>query len=199
MTAQLRAVKPDEVDRARRLREGDRAALQEALAELLPDVRRWLHRILGPTGALDDATQDTLIELAGALRRFEGRSSLRTLAYRVTVRHAYRRLAKQRRRRERERSLELVPPPPDRIDPESQAMHREALARLYRCLERLPDKRRTAFVLCAIEGLSAPEAARLEDTNAVTMRSRLLHARREIERRLSHDPYVARLLEGRDR
>lgn len=187
----------DVVERARRLRAGDRDALQEALRELLPDVRRWLCRVLGPGAPLDNVTQDVLIELARALRRFEGRSSLRTLAYRVTVRHAYRGLAKHNRRRDRERPLELLPPPPDRIDPESRAMHREALARLYRCLERLPDKRRRAFVLCAIEGLTPQEAAELEGTKPVTMRSRLHHARQEVERRLAHDPYVARLLEGR--
>lgn len=187
----------DVAERARRLRAGDREALHDALAELLPDVRRWLHRALGPGAPLDDVTQDVLIELARALRTFEGRSSLRTLAYRVTVRHGYRGLAKHRQRRERERPLELLPPPPDRIDPESRAMHREALARLYRCLERMPEKRRRAFVLCAIEGLTPQEAAELEGTKPVTMRSRLHHARQEVERRLSGDPYVSRLLEGR--
>ncbi len=190
-------VRPDgDEERAAKLRAGDRAALQAALAELLPDVRRWTHRFVGPGAALDDATQDVLIELARALRRFEGRSSLRTLAYRVTVRHAQRRREEARRRQDRERPLELLPPPLDRLDPESRAMQREALARLHRCLERMPDKRRRAFVLCAIEGLSPQEAAELEGTSGTTMRSRLLHARREVERRLSHDPYVARWLEG---
>ncbi|MBX3272120.1 MAG: sigma-70 family RNA polymerase sigma factor [Sandaracinaceae bacterium] len=177
---------------ARSLRAGDRHALEATLAALLPDVRRLLARLLGPGAAIDDATQDVLIELAKALRGYEGRASVRTLAYRVTVRHGYRSLARERGRRTV--SLELVPPPPDRIDPESRAMSREALSRLYACLDRMPAKRRTAFVLCAIEGLDPADAAEVEGTSAVTMRSRLLHARREIERRLAADPYVGRLV-----
>lgn len=176
------------------LRRGDRGVLQRTLSELLPDVRRWLHRLLGPGPSIDDATQDVLLALAKAFRRHEGRCTLRTLAYRITVRHAYRAIERHNKERDRQVSLELVPPPPDQIDPESRAMHREALARLYRCLGRLPRQRRTAFVLCAIEGLSASEAAALEGTSATTMRSRLMHARRDVGRRLSKDPYVARLL-----
>lgn len=171
--------------------------VEEALATLLPDVRRWLHRLLGPGADLDDATQDALIELAKALSTFESRSSLRTFAYTIVVRSAYRSLAAQKKR-QRETALELVPPPSSELDPESRAMHREALKRLYGCLDRLPVKRRVAFVLCAVEGLTPEEAAQIEGTSAVTMRSRVFHARREIERRLAHDPYVSRLIASRE-
>lgn len=185
----------DADDRLEALRAGDRAILSATLAELAPDVRRWTFRLLGPVPHLDDAMQDVLIALAGALPRHEGRSSLRTLAYRITVRVVYRHLKKQRALREREAPLELLPPPADRIDPESQVLHREALKRLYRCLDRMPERRRVAFVLCAIEGMTPGEAAAIEGVSGVTMRARLWHARREIGRRLAKDPYVERLIE----
>lgn len=170
--------------------------LERALALLLPEVRRWLHRLIGPGADLDDATQDALIAIARALPRFEGRSSLRTFAYRITVRVAYRALEQRRARNQREASLELVAPPADELDPESRAVHREALRRLHRVLDRLPPKRRIAFVLCAIEGFEPSEAAEIAGTSSLLLRSRLFHARREIERRLAHDPYVSRVLEG---
>lgn len=172
------------------VRRGDPRAIEEVLRELLPRVRGWLHRLLGPRSDLDDATQDSLAELAVALRRFEGRASFATLAHRITVRTAYRYFG----RRAQETSLSLVAPPVDELDPESRAMQREALARLYRCLDRLPEKRRVAFVLCCIEGLSPSEAAEIEGTSSVTMRSRLMHARAEVARRLSSDPYAAALI-----
>ena len=171
------------------LRTGDPEVVQQAVRALMPDIRRWLIRLLGPRPDVDDATQDALIALVDALPRFEGRSSLRTFAHRITVRVAYRYFGK----RQREERLQLVPPPPDEIDPESRAMSRESLRRLYACLERLPKKRRLAFVLCAIEGLSPRDAAKLAGTTPLAMRSRLMHARRDLTRRLQGDPYVQQL------
>jgi RNA polymerase sigma factor (sigma-70 family) len=178
------------------LRDGDRETIEAVLAELLPDVRHWLHRALGPDADLDDATQDALIELSRALRLHEGRASLRTFAYRVTARVAFRWIAIARRRRAYETPLELVPLPADELDPESTVIQREALKRLYRCLDRMPEKRRMAFVLCVIEGLTPSEAAELEGTSGVTMRSRVMYARREVEQRLGGDRYVQRFTSG---
>ena len=197
-TARLRALalparaRPRAADpRLEALRANDPVVVAEVVTELLPSVRGWLHRLLGPRADLDDAAQDALTEIARALPRYEGRASLKTLAHRITLRVAYRYFG---RRRPEETSLSLVAPPPDEIDPESRAMGREALARLHRCLERLPKRRRAAFVLCCIEGMTPAEAARLEGTSAVAMRSRLMHARAEVVRRLSADPYVCALL-----
>lgn len=171
------------------LRRGDADALEVALRTLMPHVRRWLHRLLGPRPDLDDATQDALLALATALPRFRGDAKLTTFAHRITLRTAYRYF----RQRERDTQLTVVPPPADTIDPESRAMDREALRRLYRCLERLPRKRRVAFVLCCIEGFTPAEAAQIAGTTSLAMRSRLSHARAEVARRLDADPYIAAL------
>lgn len=177
------------------LRARDPEATERALRELLPRIERWMLRLLGPRADLEDAVQDALVELALALPRFEGRSRLSTLAHTVAVRVAYRYYGRQARRAET--SLELVPPPADRVDPESRAASREALRRLYRCLDKLPKKQRTAFVLCAVEGMSPTEAAGVAGIGALSMRSNLFHARRQLARMLGADPAVAALL-GRE-
>jgi RNA polymerase sigma factor (sigma-70 family) len=166
---------------------GDTDATRETLRELLPHVRRWLHRLLGSSPDLDDATQDALIEIAKFLPRFEGRSKLSTAAHQITVRVAYRYFKSSR-----EVTLDEVPEveaPPTHADTAIDA--REALARLHRGLRRLPAKRRAAFVLCAIEGMSPTEAAKIAGTTAIAMRCRLLWARRELQRLLHADPYLA--------
>lgn len=173
-------------------RHGDAAALESLLRELLPRMRRILARVLGPGADLDDATQDAAIAVAEALVRFEGRAKLETFVYQITIRVAYRYLAAKRRRP----TLGLVAPPADEVDPESRAIDRELLRRLYDCLARLPEKRRVAFVLCAVEGIDIESAAEIERTTAGAIRSRLMHARREIGRRMGHDPYVRRLMGG---
>jgi len=176
-----------ETTRLSRLREGDPDAVRDALCELLPHVRRWLLHLLGRTPDLDDATQEVLVELAKFLPRFEGRARLSTIAHTITVRTAYRYY-----RAADTVALESIPEPADRDgSPDDRMMAREALARLQRCLRKLPAKRRSAFVLCAIEGLSPSEAAVVAGTSALAMRCRLLWARREIARMLHGDPYVA--------
>jgi len=164
-------------------------ATRDTLRALLPHVRRWLVRLLGRSPDLDDATQDALTEIARFLPRFEGRSKLETAAHKITVRVAYRYF---RTHTLAQVALEAVPEP---ISLETAAderlLAREALARLQRALRRLPAKRRMAFALCAIEGLTPTEAAELAGTTAVAMRCRLVWARRELARMLDRDPYVA--------
>lgn len=177
------------------LRAGDEAVLAELLTGLLPRVRGWLWRIIGPGANLDDVVQDCLIELATALPRYRGDAALTTYAHRIAIRVGLRYLRHYRRRNEV--SLELVPPIEGGIDPESQAAQREILRRLYRCLDRLSKKRRMAFVLCDIEGLTPSEAAAVNDISAATMRGRLKHARRAMAAMLDREPYLARIGETR--
>ncbi len=156
------------------------AELERTLLALMPAVRRWLYRMLGPAAPLDDAVQDALIELAQALPGFEGRSSLESFARTITVRVAYRYFGRRH----------AAP-----FDPELHAGHeplpdhqlaeRRMLQRLHRCLAKLSPKRRAAFVLCAIEELSPHEAAALVGTSAGSMRARYMHARAELARYLS--------------
>lgn len=162
--------------------------LEQTLLRLMPSVRRWLYRMLGPAAALDDAVQDALIEIAQALPRFEGRSSVEGFARTISVRVAYRYF-------QRRESAPFDPelhagsePLPDR-----QLAERRGLLRLHRCLAKLSPKRRTAFVLCAIEELSPHEAAALVGTSAGSMRARYMHARAELARYLD-----AERGEGRD-
>jgi len=193
-----RAVKqpasPVEETDVARLRDGDPEAIRDALREMLPHIRRWLVHLLGRSPDLDDATQEVLVELARFLPRFEGRSRLSTAAHTITVRVAYRFF------RSRDTvSLESVPDAPDLSShPDDRVMAREALTRLQRCLRKLPAKRRVAFVLCAIEGLTPSEAAERAGTTALAMRCRLLWARREIERMLRGDPYLGVWLPAED-
>ena len=163
----------------------------ERLLEVLPLIRRLLHRLCWSHNDLDDLTQEVLIEVAKALPRFDGRSKLTTYVHTITVRVAYRWLAASAKRNARHTSLELVPPPIDAVDPESHAAAREALRRLYRCLDRMAPKLRLAFLLCEVHGLEQHEAAVAEGVSPTTMRVRLFRARREVRRRLAGDPFLS--------
>lgn len=170
------------------LQRAERSVLDAALRALFPEVRARLHRLLGPRHDLDDATQDALIEIARALPSFEGRASLSTLAGRITVRTAFRYFG-----RPHMVSLDANEPT-GHDDPEARVANRETLRRLYRCLDKLSPKRRVAFVLCAIEGLSPSEAGEIEGVPSLVMRARLLQARSDVARWMKGDPWVEALV-----
>ena len=156
--------------------------MSDDIEALVPRVRAWLRRDFGTELEVDDTAQDALAALTQALPSFRGDSSLSTFAYRITRRVAIDKLRKRRRRE----ALELDSLP-DSYDLERRLTSRRALRRVQRVLDRLPDKRREAFVLCCIEGMAPSDAAERVGVSAETMRSRLRHARSEVMRRLAHD------------
>jgi RNA polymerase sigma-70 factor (ECF subfamily) len=158
-----------------------RAEHERTLVALLPMLRGFLFRLLGPRADLDDATQDALIALSGALPRLQDPKQTQSFVKTICVRVAYRYYG---------RRAVLEPLEPERHPAEGpladEALaRRRTLLRLHRCLEKLPSKRRTAFVLCAIEGLSPHEAAELEGISPGSMRARYMHAREELQRLLA--------------
>ena len=170
-----------------RLRGGDSRAMERVIGELLPSVRRWALRAIGPHPDLDDAVQDSLAEIASALRRFEGRSSVSTLAHRIVIRTVMRHVG-----RRKTVPLDVEREESDAVSPEQASSDRQRAARLYHHLAELSEPRRTAFVLCAIEELTPTEAAEIAGCSAVAMRSRLFDARRELEQRIAKDPVLSR-------
>jgi RNA polymerase sigma factor (sigma-70 family) len=167
--------------------------LEATLTSLVPAVRRWVYRALGPGPDFEDAVQDALVELAKALPRFEGRSQVTTFAHPVVVRTTYRYLARRRERASHGHEIEHAT---SGDDPERRAAKREQLERLYRVLDRLPDRQRMAFVLCAVERIPHEEAAVMEGVSLETLRQRLKRARAELARRLKADPELERALRG---
>jgi RNA polymerase sigma-70 factor (ECF subfamily) len=158
-----------------------RAEHERVLLAQLPRVRGFLFRLLGPRADLDDATQDALLALSEALPRLSDPALLPSFAKTICVRVAYRYYG-------RRASYEALEPEriPGLAAPADEALaQRRMLLRLHRCLEKLPRKRRSAFVLCAVEGLSPHEAAALEGVSPGSMRSRYLHAREELQRLLA--------------
>jgi RNA polymerase sigma-70 factor (ECF subfamily) len=165
------------------LRGGDQAVLARVIDELVPVVERLVSRLLGPRHDVPDAVQESLTEIAVALHDFEGRSSIQTLAHRITTRTT----ARFYRRAQRDHDADVDAYPHLAPSPEDDAGSRRDLARIYGHLETLSDVRRTAFVLCCIEGMDPAEAAEVAQCSANTIRSRLFEARAELVALLERD------------
>lgn len=165
--------------------DGDEAALAQVLGYLYPLVARFIAFRFGSLrSAVEDATQDCMIEIIGSLRHYRGTGSLKSWALRLTFRTA---------RRLRERNERHEGPAPEDL-PESvfavAAEDRAAAMDLLSALSTISDKKRDALVLTEVLGLTAKEAAEVLGTFENTVRSRARHAKAELEAQLG-DPEVS--------
>ena len=141
----------------------------------------------------EDVSQEALTAVAAALHRYEGRSSLRSLARTITVRTAMKALKRRRRHPRGETDVELESPG---ADPERLAMQRDTVDRVRGHMQRLTPQRRVALLLCVVEGLSPTEAAREVGCSALAMRGRLHQARAQLRVWLEEDEALRARLEG---
>jgi RNA polymerase sigma-70 factor (ECF subfamily) len=162
---------------------GDRRAFAALHRRHLDAVYAHLTRIVGPASERDDLMQQIFLDVYRALPRFRGDASFSTFLHRIVVNVSCEHLERQVRRRGR-----IQPLDPEQLDalialaasPETRASQRQELGNVLDRLEQLSPKRRAAFVLVAVEGLSLEEAAVLLGARAPAVKQRVLEARREL-------------------
>jgi RNA polymerase sigma-70 factor (ECF subfamily) len=162
---------------------GDRSMFTKLYNRHLDGVFARLTRLVGPAPERDDLAQQIFLDVHRALPRFRGEAAFSTFLHRIVVNVAYEYLDRQRRAKGRTLALEprhldeLVAPD---ASPETRARQRQELAWALRRLDGLSPKRRVAFVLVAVEGLSLGEAAALLGGSPDAIKQRVLEARREL-------------------
>lgn len=178
-----------------RAKDGDARALEEVLRRYAPDVARIAHRMLGPSGDLDDVVQEALFQIARSLHGFQGHSKFSTWLYRVVsnVARMHLRAKASRPQLDLEEPTQLARSAASGGTPEQQAERSDDVRALYRCLDGLSEKKRTVLVLHDLEGVPAAEIARIVEVPLLTVRTRLFYARKELYAALARDPELAHL------
>jgi RNA polymerase sigma-70 factor (ECF subfamily) len=156
-------------------------------------VRRLVLRLGTPAADADDLVQETFVIAFRHWSKFDPRrfassdmaSAERTWLYAIAVRVAAG--ARRRARLRRFLGLEEIAEPRDPTTPASLFERAEARRRVRRLLEGIGEKKRTAFVLFELEGLSGEEIARVVGAPVKTVWTRLFHARREFLERLARE------------
>jgi RNA polymerase sigma-70 factor, ECF subfamily len=161
---------------------GDPDAFAEMYRAHVDAVYRRLSRILGPIGEREDITQDVFLALHRTLPRFRGNAKLSTLIQRIAINRACEHL---RRRTRRPAILvddrffdELVSAA---ASPATRVALREELAVVFDCLARIKPKKRIAFLLRVVDGMSFEQIAELVDATPETVAKRVQHAQRELD------------------
>jgi len=146
----------------------------------LPFVGRWVTRLGIPSHAIEDVVQEIFLTVYSKLDQFEGRASLRSWMFGVTIRvtRNYRRKRTTGRAGEEDAIGDAVAG--GTAHPEAAAAQTEALTLLQQILNGLDDDRREVFVLAELEELSAAEIATLLEISSNTVASRLRLAREEV-------------------
>ena len=161
-------VEPD--PRVQAAADGDRAAAESLLDELLPRARNLIRYLVRGDAEVDDICQDALVALLRGFGSYRGEGALSSWADRVVVRVTFAHLKKVRAdhaRRVSTPDLQVVPDGAHTAD--SYAARRDAAW----MLDQLPDEQRHALVLHYVLGMTVPEIREETKLPFETIRSRL--------------------------
>jgi RNA polymerase sigma-70 factor (ECF subfamily) len=169
----------------RGIAEGDVGCLGELYDRHAHGVWRAVSRTLPESADVEDVVHATFLNLPRIAPSYDGRPEcagwLCGIAVRLSLRHSR---GAGRFRRMLDAFSHAVTARPPR-DPERSASEQEEVAIFERALAELSVKKRAVFVLVEIEGLTSEEASKALEIPAATVRTRLLHARRELHAALN--------------
>jgi RNA polymerase sigma-70 factor (ECF subfamily) len=174
-------VEPTDDELATSARTGDHDAFARLYRRHAVHVYARVTRLVGPVPERDDLVQQVFLRLHQALPEYRGLCGLPSFLYRITVTTALDHLRSNKRRRaEAFSEQELDALVGAEINEGGRAQARDDLRALFRALERLAPKKRLAFLLVAVEGMSLTEAAAMVGASADTVKQRVLAARRTL-------------------
>jgi RNA polymerase sigma-70 factor, ECF subfamily len=174
-------------DIVRKCIENDRTAQYELFGLYKQKVHDLVYKSLGNRFDIDDVVQQAFIALFGSLRHFKGESSLDTWVYRITVKICTTQLRKKYRKRQP--NIVFDPMEREREDPAcgdpASAIEQQELSRvIYEALDKLPIEKRTIVTMYEIDGFSLEEIAQILKKPLGTVKSRLFHGRKALEKQL---------------
>lgn len=170
----------DDLELARRCREGDAAAFETLYRAHAGRLFGLLTRMAGSAQDAEDLLQDVFVQAHRKLASFRGESSLGTWLYRLAVNHCLDHLrGKQSRMARTTDSLDAE----DAAEPAAALpVLPEAIARidLERAIAQLPHGCRAAFVLHDVEGLDHREVGAALGISEGTSKSQVHKARMKL-------------------
>jgi RNA polymerase sigma-70 factor (ECF subfamily) len=188
---------PEDDDIIARARAGDHEAFRVLVERHQGRLFRLAARVLRDEDLARDAVQDAFLKAYTSLRRFEGRSSLYTWLYRLTLNVCL----DMRRRSKSDRTVEWpevqladgtlpaeptpasgTEPPP--AGPDTELERSEIRQRVGQAIEELPPEARETLLLREVDGLSYAEIAETLGIPKGTVMSRLHYARRRVQKLL---------------
>jgi RNA polymerase sigma-70 factor (ECF subfamily) len=143
-------------------------------------VARFLSRMGVAPADVDDLVQTTFLQVLRAARRFERGIGVRGWLLGIAAMMAWRHRRSLVRLSNRIRLWAATTHGTGELTPDDALAERQIELRFARALQSMSAKKREAFVLVTLEGLSGEEAAMALGVPVNTIWTRLHHARREL-------------------
>ena len=172
-------------------RGGDVASLETLLQRFQPRVYRYGMTMCRNADDASDIVQETLLAMARSVGDFRGESSVGSWLFTIARRFCIKKRRRSKFAPAHEDSLEALGPEQTAHlsargpNPEEQAAGAELGAALTAAIASLDPAQREVLVLRDVEGLSAPEIARLLDLTVEAVKSRLHRARLAVRQQIA--------------
>ncbi len=138
----------------------------------------------------EEAAQDVFVKIHQKLASFEGKSSLKTWVYRITINHCLDVLRARQRHKRFGGFLsffdEKSPDPTDFDHPGVLLEDRESLETLFKKINQLPENQRTALILKYLDELPQREIADIMQISEKAVESLLMRAKSNLDKRINH-------------
>lgn len=131
----------------------------------------------------EEITQDVFTSIFKNISHFKGASSIDTWIYRITVNTSLN-LLKKKKRLSWLSFRDSLPQQSDFRHPGVLMEHQEHAQTLFKAIDRLPDKQKTAFILSFVEELPRQEVADIMEISLKAVESLLQRAKKNLRSRL---------------
>lgn len=189
-------------------RDGDESAFQRLVESYRGELHAHCYRMLGSVHDAEDALQEALLRAWRGIRKFEGRSSLRSWLYRIATNTCLDAIARRPKRvlpvdygpasdphdgpgEPIVESVWIEPYPDETLgledgyaSPDARYEQREGVELAFiAALQHLPARQRAVLILRDVLGFSAKEVAEALDSTTASVNSALQRARKAVEER----------------
>lgn len=159
-------------------------AINQLFAQHYGASFRIAYRILRSKEDAEDAVQTAYCAAFQNLNKFRGESSFKTWITRIVVNSCLMQLRERRVRTQVALDDLRRPPESHAVTPETLCYLREIEAAHAKAVSRLPQSLRDVYAPCLISGVAFPTVTHHLGLTVAAAKSRLLRARRKVERSL---------------
>ena len=174
----------DEYDLVKKSVDGDQSAYQHLLDQHLSSVSNFVMRMMANAAEADDIIQETFIRLWTHGHKFDPRKAklttwLHNIAHNLCIDHF----------RKFNRMVNESPDDEvsDQAGPEEKFMQQDMAATIQDAMMRLPEKQRSAIIMCHYQGFSNRDAAKMLDVSVDALESLMARGRRKLRQILKID------------